>query len=60
VSMRDELLMRLASGAAEAEGMGTGPAVTGAEGMSGTANDSGGAGAEGIRAGVEVTMIGGA
>lgn len=44
--------MRLAYEAAGAEEIGLGPAVEGAEGISGIANDSGRAGVEAIGAGV--------
>jgi hypothetical protein len=52
VPIRDELLVRLASGAAGAEGIGLGPAVKGADGTSGIFNDSDRIGADGIRLGV--------
>jgi hypothetical protein len=52
VPIRDDLLVRLASGAAGAEGIGLGPAVKGVDGTSGMSNDSGGAGADGIGLGV--------
>jgi hypothetical protein len=52
VPLRDELLVRLASGAAGAEGIGLGPAVKGADGISGMSSDSGGVVANGIGLGV--------
>jgi hypothetical protein len=52
VPIRDELLVRLASGAGGAEGIGLGPAVNGADGIRGMSNDSGGTGADGIGLGV--------